>query len=126
MSRPFACVTLALTAMMAFMIGLIVAGSTAPAPALSQPQRLTGPVTAAPRSGDVTTRQAAGLVNFADVAERINPAVVNIEATTRGGDSGRRRRSQPDSTPFEDGPLSPGMQTCGRSRVADSSSSAMG
>jgi serine protease Do len=38
-----------------------------------------------------------GLVNFADVAESLNPAVVNIEAITRAGS--RRRRSQ------EPGPL---------------------
>jgi serine protease Do len=40
---------------------------------------------------------AAGLVNFADVVERINPAVVNVEATTRAtGNAGRRRRPRPD------------------------------
>lgn len=77
---------------MAFMIGLVVAGSIAPAPAISQPQIVEPPATRAAAPGPVT-RQAAGLVNFADVAERINPAVVNIEATTRGGDSTRRRRS---------------------------------
>ena len=42
---------------------------------------------------------AAGLVNFADVAESLNPAVVNIEATTRAG-SRRRRGSEP--SPFDD------------------------
>jgi serine protease Do len=40
------------------------------------------------------------LVNFADVAERINPAVVNIEATTRStGTGGRRRREQAEGNP---------------------------
>ncbi len=34
-----------------------------------------------------------GMVNFADVAESLNPAVVNIEATTRAG---ARRRRVPD------------------------------
>ncbi len=51
---------------------------------------------------------AAGLVNFADVAESLNPAVVNIEATTRGGS---RRRRTPEPTPFDEtnpAPLGPG------------------
>jgi serine protease Do len=46
------------------------------------------------------------LVNFANVAELINPAVVNIEATTRGGESARRRRSQLDAVPFDDDGIS--------------------
>src|SRR6185436_363319 len=99
MSRPFAYLTLSLTAAMAFMIGLVVAGSLAPAPAVSQPQSFTLPAmqpVAAPVS-----RQAAGLVNFADVAERINPAVVNIEATTRG--EANRRRRQVDTPQFDEG-----------------------
>lgn len=83
---------------MAFMVGLVVAGSIAPAPAVSQPQIVQPPVVRPAASAPVS-RQSAGLVNFADVAERINPAVVNIEATTRG-DSNRRRRSL-DS--FEEG-----------------------
>ena len=99
MSRPFAFLTLSLTAAMAFMIGLVVAGSIAPAPAVSQPKVVSAPPqpTAAPAVG----RQAAGLVNFADVAERINPAVVNIEATTRG--DGNRRRRQVEPPPFDEG-----------------------
>jgi serine protease Do len=35
-------------------------------------------------------------VDFADVVERINPAVVNIEATTRMNEPGKRRRSRPE------------------------------
>src|SRR6184192_2674425 len=100
MSRSFAFLTLVLTAAMAFMIGLIVAGSLRPGPATPQPQLqqppaltaapmsvpmpLVSPVVAPSNTADAVSRQAAGLVNFADVAQRINPAVVNIEATTRG------------------------------------------
>jgi len=47
-------------------------------------------------------------VNFADVAQRINPAVVNIEATTRNAEAARRRRPQTDSSPFDDGQGGPG------------------
>ena len=99
MSRPFAFLTLSLTAAMAFMIGLIVAGSIAPAPAVSQPKAVS--TTTQPTSAPAVGRQAAGLVNFADVAERINPAVVNIEATTRG--DGNRRRRQVEPPPFDEG-----------------------
>src|SRR5438874_7562102 len=99
-SRAFTVVTLALATTIAFMIGLIVARSAAQAPeptlvtppAAAQPAAPAMPAVAAP----APTRQAAGLVNFADVAERMNPAVVNIEATTRGADISRRRRAQPD------------------------------
>src|SRR4029078_7609867 len=47
-------------------------------------------------------------VNFADVVERINPAVVNIDGTARGQE-GRRRRGRtsipdPPESPFEFGP----------------------
>src|SRR5436853_2730671 len=109
MSRPFAFVTFALTSMMSFMIGLIVAGSVAPAPAASQPQRSPAePRPAVVRARSLPARAGGSLVNFADVAERINPAVVNIEATTRGGEStGRRRRPPSDPTPFDDG--APGL-----------------
>ena len=106
--RPFAFVTLGLTAAMAFMIGLIVAGSTVPAPALSQPSAAAAPP-APVREAVLPTRQAAGLVNFADVAERINPAVVNIEATTRGSDGNRRRRFQPEPGSPDDPPAGPGV-----------------
>jgi len=53
----------------------------------------------------VKAAMPAGMVNFADVAESLNPAVVNIEATTRAG---RRRRST-ESAPFdENNPLPQG------------------
>ena len=37
-----------------------------------------------PRRRRVRRLVPAGGVNFADIAERINPAVVNIDATSRG------------------------------------------
>src|SRR5262249_22722611 len=50
-----------------------------------------------------------GLVNFADVAERVNPSVVNIDATSRGSGVGREsphsfRRDQDGPG---DGPAAP-------------------
>src|SRR5437016_216392 len=124
MPRPFAFVTLALTSMMSFMIGLIVAGSvsseaglkpspinhfvvsTAPASVVGpgfSPAAAAEPTPAVVRARSLPARAAGSLVNFADVAERINPAVVNIEATTRGGEStARRRRPSSDANPFDD------------------------
>ncbi len=80
MSRRFALVTVVLVATAAFLVGLIVAGSMTPAPANS---RTTSPTPAV--SARRTAATAPTLVNFADVAELINPAVVNIDATSRGG-----------------------------------------
>ncbi|HTL03459.1 MAG TPA: trypsin-like peptidase domain-containing protein [Vicinamibacterales bacterium] len=123
MSRPFAVLTLALTTALAFVIGVIVAGTAwlAPVPAavrdlspaspvgrdVSRAPAAQLPAAAVPAASSVIT--AAGLVNFADVAERINPAVVNIEATTRSAESGRRRRVQPDTVPFDEPPAAPGI-----------------
>ncbi len=79
MSRRFALVTVVLVATAAFLVGLIVAGSMTPAPAVSR--------TATPGTKAAGVRGASGasaLVNFADVAEVINPAVVNIDAASRG------------------------------------------
>jgi serine protease Do len=118
MSRSFALLSLVLTAMTAFMIGLVFSGwtgwaavigrrppsvvETIPQASVAEPAPVGATeATAVPAlvpAKHVTL--APGLVNFADVAERINPAVVNIEATTRStGTSGRRRREQPDPNP---------------------------
>src|SRR5437899_1542503 len=106
--RRLTFVTLALTAVVAFLVGAIFAGGLTPASVL------TGTVKNAPARP--TSRPAGGavstsLVNFADVVERINPAVVNIDATTRGRDN-RGRRGRPGAPdpqdPFE-GPFDFGM-----------------
>ncbi len=100
MTRRFLVVTVCLTATVAFLVGLIVAGSLSPmAVATAQPQRL-----AAARS-PVSSALAATTVSFADVAERLNPAVVNIDATTRGNRVRRRFGMQlPDSPDLFDRP----------------------
>jgi serine protease Do len=90
MSRRFALVTLVLVATTAFLVGLIVAGSLTPAPADSKTMRATH------AAGPIRTASASPtLVNFADVAEQINPAVVNIDATSRGTRDDRDERSGP-------------------------------
>jgi serine protease Do len=102
MSRRFTVVTVALTALVAFLVGVMVAGGvsrsevSAGAPAKGSPRL-------ASRSGSAPVM--ASLVNFADVVERINPAVVNIDATTRGRDGRRRRGARPDGAEPFDGPF---------------------
>src|SRR4051812_14738996 len=93
MSRRFTIVTVVLTALVAFLVGIMVAGGvarsqvSAGAPARAASGR--------PLSRASNTAALGSLVNFADVVERINPAVVNIDATTRGRDGRRRRGPRP-------------------------------
>jgi serine protease Do len=75
--RRFTFLTLALVAIVAFLVGLIVAGGVTSSPVVSTAQRLPQPAALARRTADLP---APSVVNFADVAERVNAAVVNIEA----------------------------------------------
>jgi serine protease Do len=78
MSRRFAVVTVGLAAVSAFLVGLIVAGSYVPTSARSR-ETARAITSRAP-----ALAPGAAAVNFADIAERLNPAVVNIDATSRG------------------------------------------
>ncbi|MBI2187475.1 MAG: trypsin-like peptidase domain-containing protein [Acidobacteria bacterium] len=99
MTRRFLAVTVALTATVAFFVGLVVAGTMMPAPAAS--------AVAAPAPAARVVERAAAAVSvatpsFADVAERLNPAVVNIDAASRASARPRRRMLLPDGfDPFE-------------------------
>jgi serine protease Do len=90
MSRRFTVVTLTLTAVVAFLIGAILAGGFQRPAVIAE----TPAAPSAPAAARVDAPTSGALVNFADIVERINPAVVNIDATARGSD-GRRRRSRP-------------------------------
>src|SRR6266404_3947054 len=95
----FTVLTIALCSAVSFLLGAVVSGRTAPAPA---PTVVSGQ---SPRDAAARARGAAvsvpGAVNFADVAERINASVVNIDAASRAGHEPRRRRSSDDPA---DGP----------------------
>lgn len=92
MTRRFLAATVLLTAVAAFLVGLIVAGSMTPAPAVSKPAARP----AAVRGASTALPGAAGtVVSFADIAERLNPAVVNIDATSRGSERRRGRFGVP-------------------------------
>src|SRR4051794_24145484 len=105
MSRRFTLVTVTLAAVVAFLVGAIVAGGfvrsavsagTSPKPAAAGRVARTSTSTAPPM---------ASLVNFADVVERLNPAVVNIDTTTRGNGKRSRSRGARPTDPSDDGPL---------------------
>jgi serine protease Do len=79
-----------------------------PAPSVSATAAATAPPTTLPTTPPTTPGRATSavpltaspaVVSFADVAERLNPVVVNIDATTRGETRARRR-----VTPLPDGP----------------------
>ena len=99
MSRRFTLVTVALTASIAFLVGIIVAGGLhhSAITAGDTPKHI-GPAPPV-RSAGAT----GGLVNFADVVERINPAVVNIDASAVGRDRRRRPGLAPDVFERPDG-----------------------
>ncbi len=82
MSRRFTLLTVALSALVAFLVGLILAGEFTPAPIVASAPRGLLPGSVRPAS----LTEGPTVVNFADVAERMNGAVVNIDATSRGGD----------------------------------------
>jgi serine protease Do len=92
MTRRFACFTVGLTACVSFLVGMVVTGSLSPSAAVSAP---TVAAARNVRDDRPMLPGIAGVVNFADVAERLNPAVVNIDATARR----RARPAPPNSRP---------------------------
>jgi serine protease Do len=94
MTRRFAWLTAGLTATVGFLVGMVVTGSMSPAPALSAPPPV---VQAAYEAGpSLPPGLIPGAVNFADVAERLNPVVVNIDASARvKGRTGTGRNANP-------------------------------
>jgi serine protease Do len=84
MSKRFTFVTVALSAVVAFLVGLIIAGEFTPSTIVAVAPR------SAVRSGE-SARTASlsalpSVVNFADVVERMNAAVVNIDSMSKGSD----------------------------------------
>jgi serine protease Do len=91
--RRYYLVVTVLAAAVSFLLGVIVSGGLSPlAPAVvAQPLHETGRVVAR-RAASAT----ASAPNFADVADRLNAAVVNIDAASRGGHDRRRREGGSD------------------------------
>jgi serine protease Do len=108
MSRRFTIVTLGLAAVVAFLVGVIVAGG------LPQSSVTAGPATRTQTAATLrpASPPASGLVNFADVVQKINPAVVNIDASASGNGDSRRSRRPGFPSDFErpDGPRGDGTR----------------
>jgi serine protease Do len=99
--RRFTILTVALVAVVAFLVGLIIAGEFSPGPVVSTaPRSVTTPagVRAARGGADPS------VVNFADIAERINAAVVNVDATSSRTARERLRRDDLDGPREFEGP----------------------
>jgi serine protease Do len=103
MSRRFLAAVVCLSASVGLLLGLVIAGSMTPTPAVSAETPRLVPA----RKANATLPPAI-LSSFADVAERLNPAVVNIDATSRGGTRPHRRlgpqlpdRQDSFESPFE-------------------------
>ena len=100
MARRFLIVTVLLAATIGLLVGMVLTGNMAPARANS-----STPHIAAARSANAATA-APAVASFADVAERLNPSVVNIDAVQRGNARNRRRfgLQLPDSPDLFDRP----------------------
>ena len=90
--RRFLIALVCLTTTSGILVGLILAGSITPTPAISAPETRRPVLSTSPRIGGATV----GTASFADVAERLNPAVVNIDASVRDGFRPRPRQGMPD------------------------------
>ncbi|MBA3296301.1 MAG: trypsin-like peptidase domain-containing protein [Acidobacteria bacterium] len=94
----FTILTVTLASTVAFLVGLLLAGQLS-APVVTSAPRVAPPTAPAPRRA---ASVGTGPASFADVAERINASVVNIDATARGSsqsDSQRSYRRGPDEPP---------------------------
>jgi serine protease Do len=103
MSKRFTLITLVLSTAVAFMVGIILAGGVTKTPVVStaEPEPVREKTRAAAAAGPTT------LVNFADVAERINAAVVNIEAASKGRETARPLRGSDDQLDSQRDPDAP-------------------
>ncbi|MGB2717151.1 MAG: trypsin-like peptidase domain-containing protein [Vicinamibacterales bacterium] len=92
--RRFTILTVTLVALVAFLVGLIIAGEFTPGPVVST---ASGPAPVGALAGRTPARAAGpSVVNFADIAERINAAVVNVDATSSKTPRDPRFRRAPD------------------------------
>ncbi len=89
MSKRFTFVTVALSMVVAFLVGLIIAGEFTPSPIVATAPRGLA------RNGEgvrpATLALGPAVVNFADVVERMNAAVVNIDSMARNTDARAQR-----------------------------------
>src|SRR5262245_18951378 len=102
MTRALAWLTAAFTALVGLLVGVLVSGARSSGESDPTPQVLVAPSQATASAPGMRPLPIPGSVNFADIAERLNPVVVNIDASARG-----RRTRPPGEIPrrpeiFED------------------------
>jgi serine protease Do len=95
--RRFTVLTVALACVVSFLLGGLVLGGAPVPPVVTVSGAQTRP--AVVRASGRSAAPPPGAVNFADVAERINAAVVNIDAASRAGRDARRRRVEDPDQP---------------------------
>ncbi len=92
--RRHTLLTVALCSAVSFLVGALVMGDGKSVPAVAA---VSGAQVRPPAAHTgAAAASLAGAVNFADVAERINASVVNIDAASRAGQESRRRRNGDD------------------------------
>jgi len=85
MTRGLAWLTAAFTASVGLLVGLVLNGAIGPRDnEASAPQVVIAPSPASIGTPAPPPLPVPGTVNFADIAERLNPVVVNIDASARG------------------------------------------
>ena len=102
MTRALAWLTAAFTALVGLLVGMLVTGAMSSGESGATPQVLVAPSQLTASAPGIAALPIPGSVNFADIAERLNPVVVNIDASARG-----RRTRPPGEIPrrpeiFED------------------------
>src|SRR6476660_2396950 len=85
MSKRFTFVTVALSTVVAFLVGLIIAGEFTPASIVATAPH--GPSRSGQGVRPAGISVGPAVVNFADIAERMNAAVVNIDSMSKGSDT---------------------------------------
>ncbi len=105
MTRQFAWITATLTGIIGLLVGIILSSPRPPVDAsrVQADVSITDPAPTPERASQVSASLPATAINFADIAARMNPAVVNIDAPAR---SPRARRlmqegAQRDGDPFD-------------------------
>lgn len=83
MTRVLAWLTAALTASVGVLVGVVLSGRVAVGDGVASPAVVVAPSPSAAGAG-LGPLPIPGAVSFADIAERLNPVVVNIDASVRG------------------------------------------
>jgi Do/DeqQ family serine protease len=117
MSKRFTLITVLLSSTVAFLVGVILAGGVSRTPVVSSEAAVGAP--AAEKAGPVRVAAAPAVVNFADVAERINAAVVNIDAASKGPLGRESARSLRPPDPLDPRDLETPRQGSGSGFIID-------